>query len=287
MRQIQWVLFGVAMIAVAVFQNRRALAEDNWAGLPFFLIPVVLGVGGFVAFMSWWTGRKLHRVDHRQRSEPAQKANDCREASETDAGEKAADVAGNKATPLLSRPLVIYRRVRILATLLAIIPSALVAYNVTAEQRPSFRSYCNLTQLQNEINSHNLKVTQSKHAEERRRAQWLEVKDEMAQLSDAIKIARQNGQFTKALELQQELGQLELATGTGIYRLRQDPPGDFRDVASESRACVDKQRSYADAERDAIILGVVLLVAIPALVFALFIIAPFAFRWVAATDHKD
>jgi len=45
------------MIGMAVYQQREELAADDWAGLPFFLIPLVVGVGGFVAFMIWWTGR--------------------------------------------------------------------------------------------------------------------------------------------------------------------------------------------------------------------------------------
>jgi len=57
MRQVQWIIFGVFMIGMAVYQQREELAADDWAGLPFFLIPLVVGVGGFVAFMIWWTGR--------------------------------------------------------------------------------------------------------------------------------------------------------------------------------------------------------------------------------------
>lgn len=38
MRRTQWVVLGLFMIAAAVFQQRQFLAENNWAGLPFFLI---------------------------------------------------------------------------------------------------------------------------------------------------------------------------------------------------------------------------------------------------------
>lgn len=36
MRQVQWIIFGVFMIGMAVYQQREELAADDWAGLPFF-----------------------------------------------------------------------------------------------------------------------------------------------------------------------------------------------------------------------------------------------------------
>lgn len=260
------------MVALAVFQNRESLAEDNWVGLPFFLIPVVVGVGGFVVLMVWLTSR-----GDKKRNDSLARPGVVPDTSQKTPDDTPSEVQVSAPT----RGQIVYRRVRTVATISALVPAALLGYNTTQAAMP-YGSRCDLARLERDIIHHNWEENWKASGWKAQQEAWSAAKDEVEAVESDRVAALNRGDILKYRELTKKLAELPMKP------MDMDKPvGRLRNLDQERLRCLQRQKYYDNEQTAAVFLGLGVFIFIPVIVFALLFFAPKALRWITAADHND
>ncbi|MFN4025703.1 MAG: hypothetical protein ACK4MQ_12805 [Hyphomonas sp.] len=268
MRYTQWIIGGLILIAFAIYQYRDKLAADNWAGLPFFLVPLLLGFGAIAALMIRLSGKRKGDRKKPQNSKAAPEIHDTSDRPTNPAGAKAGPGKHKPSRPLV-RGEVIYRRIGIVVLLLTIFPASLVGLHVTQEMEPSWRLRCNLDFLQHQVDQHNQSVWREQQRHETSAARRLQTEQEVERLQRELQRLNEIGEHMKSLEVQSEIQtkQMELIL---LHSSRfSATPNTLRIWDTEREQCLMRQSEYDAKYRNAVLMGIGAFIAIVVLVLGL------------------